>query len=66
MQRDQFCNECAFWGRMSPDEPLKDRDTVGVCYLTVNVVETKSLFACFLWRSREKYGPLPASDELAA
>ena len=52
---------------MSPDEPLKDRDTAGVCYLTMNVIETKSMFTCVLWRSREQYGALPgAADEIAA
>jgi hypothetical protein len=66
MQRDHDCNQCSYWGRTSPDEPLKDRDTVGVCYLTVNIVETKSLFTCISWRSREKYGVFPASGELAA
>ena len=67
MQRDSFCHQCSYWGRMSPDEPLKDRDTAGDCYLTMNVIETKSMFTCVLWRSREQYGALPgAADEIAA
>ena len=60
MQRNCDCNQCSYWGRMSPDEVLEDRTLVGVCYLTVHVVETRATFTCLLWRSREQFGALPA------